>query len=182
MRHSLLLACLLLGGCASTQTGASGASPQAPVLMHKMGTGLDVSMGGDVTTVSSAVPVPVDRAYQALPRAYAALGIDVRTQDPATHTVGNPELHVRGRLAGHRLSDLLDCGTNSLSGPIADQYSIRLNVVTQVVAAGATSEARTTVSGIARNMDGTNSSDIRCGSKGTLEPMITTALLSALGG
>jgi hypothetical protein len=182
MRRSLLLACLLLGGCASTQsTRPAGDSPQAPVLMHKMGTGLDVSMGGDIATVSSAVPAPVDRAYQALPRAYAALGIEVRTLDPAAHVVGSPELHVRGRLAGRRLSELLDCGNNS-TGPIADQYSIRLNVRTELVAAGATSEARTTVSAIARNMDGTLSSDIRCGSKGTLEPLITTALLTALGG
>jgi hypothetical protein len=183
MRYSLALLALALGGCAAANAPAADVAASPTTQIRKTGTGIDVIVANEAVAVGTEVPVPVDRAWDALPQAYASLGIPVLMVDPASHTLGNINFRPHGSLHGQRVSTFLDCGSTTVSGaPVADAYSVRISVRSQVVAAGANSRVQTTVTGAARNMDGTGSSEVHCVSTGRLESALATAVVVNLAG
>jgi hypothetical protein len=182
MRISLALLALTLSGCAAASTPAADVAASPTTQIRKTGTGIDVVAANDAVAIGSDLPLPVDRVWDALPRAYTAIAIPVLMVDPASHTLGNINFHPHGSLQGQRISSFLDCGSTGVSGaPVADVYSVRMSVRSHVVAATGGSRVETTVTGAARNMDGTGSSEIHCVSTGKLENALSAAVVTSLG-
>ncbi|MDB4949067.1 MAG: hypothetical protein JWM27_1716 [Gemmatimonadetes bacterium] len=180
MRRILLLAPLLLCGCAAASVPPEDAAGAPRTVVREAGSTLEVMLATEVNTASTALPATVERAWAELPGVYSQMGIEVRTSEPATHTLGNINFHPRGGIQGRRVSEFLDCGAGNLGSPIADLYSVRVNVRSQVVADGATSRVLTTLSAAARSTDGASGGEVRCVTRGKLESVIGAGMLLAV--
>jgi hypothetical protein len=183
IRQSAVLALLVLASCAppSVTPPADLATSGTPIpQLHQTAHGMDASYQNEATIATEDLPVSADSAWAALPRAYQALGIEVKFMDPASHTVGNLQFHPHGGIHGKRVSEYFDCGTAVSGAPIADVYAVRISVRTQVSANGSASRAHTLLEATARSMDGTSNSAVPCTSRGTLEPAINAAVLMHL--
>ncbi len=116
------------------------------------------------------VPIPAVQAFDALPAAYAKLGIpDVAVVDntAGVYTIGVRNMRARGSLAGTHLSRYIDCGSGAMRIP-ADSYDISLSATTYVTPDGAGSVLHTLVAATARD-PGDNRAPVRCSSTGQFE-------------
>lgn len=113
--------------------------------------------------------------WPALVRTYQQLGIGVAHVDTSRFVLGNPDLPVRTQFAGDRLSNLLDCGRTGVGVPIADRYSVTVQIFTQLVPTASGTEVRSVLSGRAVSPT-TNDPPVRCNSTGRLEGRIVTTL------
>jgi hypothetical protein len=183
MKRSMLILPLMLAACGP---GHPGPTPElaagTPISRVERGAnhGFSVSYANEAVIATAEMPVTADAAWQALPRAYAALGIEVKLMDPASRTLGNLQLRPHGGIHGKRMSEYLDCGTTMTGAAMADVYAVHLSVRTQISANGTTSRAHTLVSATARSMDGTSNDAVPCISRGKLEPLIAATLLTSL--
>jgi hypothetical protein len=192
MKSSHLLAALssgLLAACAGATSGPAPASAGVATTATAAGpTDLTMSDNGDISghvsnEVNSTVhliPAPLDRTWAVLAQAYADVGIKVEASDPATHTVANANVRPRGGIGGHRVSEYLDCGNSNLGAPIADLYSVRMSVQSQVVAQGDSSRVETRIIAFARDMSGSATTPVHCNSRGRLERSLNFAILQLL--
>lgn len=123
-----------------------------------------------------AVPVPAVQAFDALPAAYAKLGIPaVAVVDTrgGVYTIGVRNLHVHGSLAGTRLSRYIDCGSGSMRIP-ADSYDVSLSATTYVIPQGtAGSMLHTLVAADARDPADSRPA-VRCTSTGQFEQQLAS--------
>lgn len=116
------------------------------------------------------VSIPAVQAFDALPAAYAKLGIPtIAVVDNAggVYTVGVRNMHARGSLAGTHLSRYIDCGSGAMRIP-ADSYDVTFSATTYVVPNGAGSTLHTLVMADARD-PGDNRPAVHCSSTGQFE-------------
>lgn len=116
------------------------------------------------------VPLPAVQAFNALPAAYAKLGIPsvaVVDNTGGVYTIGVRGMHAHGSLAGTRLSHYIDCGSGAMRIP-ADSYDVSLSATTYVIPKGNGSTLHTLVAAYAQ--DATDSrGPVRCTSTGAFE-------------
>jgi hypothetical protein len=120
------------------------------------------------------------RVFAALRPVYEELGIPVATADAAINQVGSSNFFRTRKLGNERISMYLSCG-NSVTGVIADDYRIYMSVTSQVRADGkGGTELETEFSAFARNIDGSASERIACGTTGQLEERIRLGIVRKL--
>ena len=129
----------------------------------------------------ATIPVPPARVFDVLKAVYDELGIPSATSDMANRRIGNTNFFKTRKLGNTAISVYLHCG-ESLTGNIADSYRIYFSIISEVRpdAKGA-SELETAVTGYARNLEGTSSDPIACGSTGQLEDRIQKGVLQKAG-
>ncbi|HEX6070199.1 MAG TPA: hypothetical protein VFZ18_10245 [Longimicrobiaceae bacterium] len=179
MRRTRFFVILALAGCASG--AATGRPPENPARVTTAGTGADILIANDTEAGALGVRATPEAAWIGLPGVFEALEIPVDRVDSRQKTLGNSGFTTRRRLGGQPLSAYLSCGS-TLSGPIANQYEVRLAVVSQILpAAEGDAHIRTRVEATARSRDGASSSSVPCASTGGLETRIAELLNRSVG-
>lgn len=177
MRPLFLTALCTLAGCASSGSLPPGA---APTRILETAGGYDIHLASEAPGATYTVDVPPERAISVLAAVYQEMEIPVTLRDPATRSLGNPELAGRRRLAGRPLSAYLDCG-HTLTGPVADNYRVQLSVITSLQPAeGGKTRVVTRVGGQARSNEGASGHPVTCTSRGRLEEQIASGLRAKL--
>ncbi|HEX8695100.1 MAG TPA: hypothetical protein VF746_21995 [Longimicrobium sp.] len=178
LRPLLLLP--LLAACASTASGGSPPSDGRVVVRDetaaRSGDAADVELDIDRRPAEGTVNASADRVWAALPRVYAALGIDgagVMSQDPAARRYGRQNLRLHRRLGGRPLSRVIECGSTYAGD--ADTYAITMSVVTEVRPAGEAAKVSTWLEASGRQQTA-SSTPVRCMTKGVLERQIAGML------
>lgn len=167
---SLLLS-IALAACASSGASPSGAPTMETVRVASGNSMMTTTMHPTVNANGATIAFPLDQAWAALRFVYDSLGIPVATLDPASHTIGNPEMKLRRRLGDVGLSQYINCG-NTQGAPSAETYEIRMSVLTQAQPAASGSTTVTTMVE-ARGKPITMSGEYTlCTSTGTLERRI----------
>jgi hypothetical protein len=129
----------------------------------------------------ATIPAEPARVFASLKAVFEELGIPVATVDAAVSQVGNTNFWRMRKLGNERISPYLSCG-NSVTGVIADDYRIYMSVTSQVRPDGkGGAELETAFTAFARNIDGSASERIACGTTGQLEERIRQGVLRALG-
>jgi hypothetical protein len=103
-----------------------------------------------------------------LPGVLDTLGIPVGTLEPASRTIGNSGLKIRGRLRGVPLSRYIDCGNSTQIGPNADSYDVNLVFLAEVRPAQGGSTVRVTLQAVAKPVNFAQDYS-QCSTKGVLE-------------
>jgi hypothetical protein len=183
-RIPLLMIGWVAGACAAG-TGAPSAprpAPAAPVdVSGPRGNVASARLHNEPTPIVLTVAAPLDTVWRALPGAYATVGIPDPGIDPGgAKAVGNLSFHPH-RLAGHMLSEYLDCGRGITAVPRADEYDVTMSVRTDLRPGpeGAT-VATTTVQATAQSRE-MSANAVYCRSLGTLEARIVLVLRTAVG-
>jgi len=180
--HSLI-ACMAVGACAAGAGGpAPRPAPAAPVeVSGPRGNVASARLHNEPTPIVLAVAAPLDTVWRVLPEAYAAVGIPDPGVDPgAAKALGNLAFRPH-RLAGHLLSEYLDCGRGITAVPRADEYEVTMSIRTDLTAGrdGGT-VVTTTVQATARSRD-MSANAVYCRSLGTLEARIGQWIRRAVG-
>ncbi|MFI5250254.1 MAG: hypothetical protein ACHQTF_09790 [Gemmatimonadales bacterium] len=126
---------------------------------------------------------PPSSVMATLSQVYPDLGIPVGTMVSTTGQVGNTNYRVPGhRLKAVQLSRILECGTESMSGSLADIDEVTISVLSTIKPVGDSgSVVSTFLTGTARPL-GTSSDAVQCATNGVLERMINDRVVKALGG
>jgi hypothetical protein len=179
MRIATLTSLLILAACASGGGPAGGGAPASQTLgvVSPSGT-INMTVPGADRSNTQSVPFTVDAVWHVLPAAYDSLGIPVRTLDQVQHTIGNDGFSVRRRLKSTPLSRFIDCGSTQL-GPSADDYDVRLSVLTQLRAVEGKTAVTTTLVAAARPANYAQDYS-SCSSRGALEKLIIDAVQARL--
>jgi hypothetical protein len=109
-----------------------------------------------------------DQVWKLLPGVLDTLGIPVGTLEPASRTIGNSGLKIRGRLRGVPLSRYIDCGNSTQIGPNADSYDVNLVFLAEVRPAQGGSTVRVTLQAVAKPVNFAQDYS-QCSTKGVLE-------------
>ena len=126
------------------------------------------------------IPASPSRVFDALKSVYKELGVPPAISDPATGRFGNADFWKTGKLGAEALSTYLNCG-NSMLGPAADNYRVYISLVSQAHPDGkGETDVETSFFAQARNMEGTTSDRVSCGSTGRLEEQIRKVLIEKL--
>jgi hypothetical protein len=175
MRIAITLFLAGLTGCASG-SGSTNSGSQQDQTIHVAGSGggfLRIR-GGDGAR-SATLPVPLKRAWVALPAVFDSLGLQVSEHDDANHVIGISGMKVHKQLGRTALSKLIDCG-NTQGFPSADTYEVQMLVRTQLEAqADGSTVVSTVVEAVGRPMI-VAGEYTRCSSSGALEDRIADAL------
>ena len=180
MRSLMCLMVLALAtSCASSR---SAPDPEIVTLTERV-LATD-SHGTYRTTVAPSdkahVPVSPSRVFDALKSVYEELGVPPAINDPTTGRVGNIDFWKTRKPGTEPISTYLNCG-DSIMGPAADIYRVYISVISVVRPDGkGESELETALSAQARNMEGTTSDRVACGTTGRLEQIIRQRLLDKL--
>ena len=179
-RVTVLLLGAITTGCRSSPTPASRddvVRVTTPVQVYSNAGVFRTQVNNESGARSTAMSVPVEQVWAALPEAYAALKLVVTTRLDAERTLGAQNVRVRYELGGQRLSRYVSCGTGLVSGDAADSYEVTLDVVSVVAAAseGGTS-LQSSLRAVARPLQ-TSGDPVQCATTGRLEQRI--ALLVA---
>jgi hypothetical protein len=136
----------------------------------------------DVVKVSFDVDAPPEKAWEALIKIVADLGVEVSGTDPAAFALSNPDFSISRRLGDERLSRYLRCG-NGITGPFADRYRIRMNFHSQITPGpDGTSVVETTIQAFGINPEGTSNTRVSCTSTHILESRIAEGVAKLAGG
>ncbi len=179
---AMLAVALVVGACGGT-AGTGGSSGPAPVERMGVTSGVgelgSTEMHNEGGFAMHGIDHAPDSVWAVLPEVYERLGIDEAGAVPAERLYGARNVRVR-RIEGQRLSTFIDCGTGPTATPRADEYDVRMTVVTRVLdgEAGA-SRLETTVQAAARPR-GVSGNPVDCASRGSLEARIATLVNLAL--
>ena len=127
-------------------------------------------------TVRGPLPATLDRAWAALPAAFAANGLQINAVDSAAYTAGDSTV-ARGKIGAIAASDVIDCGTPP-NGRHADSVDVSVFVTSRLQRSDSSSSTATnTVQAVARP---SGAAPIVCRSRGVLERRLYEALRSRL--
>ncbi|HSW28621.1 MAG TPA: hypothetical protein VLH75_03910 [Longimicrobiales bacterium] len=172
----------LASACGSPGTAPAPGAATPPPSITGGGTTLDVSYSTSHGVVTDAVPVTPEAAWEALPKAYADLGIPVREVSETSRTLGNSRLAISRRLGDAPLSRYLECGSN-LTGPFADRYRIEMLIRTSIVPADAGGvRVESYLEATGRNPEGSSNTGVACATTQRLEREIARRVRTHAGG
>lgn len=176
--RKLILLVLATAACASQRTSqGTDAVSTGPTRVIGTTTNAEINIQVDKQATGGTVPFPIARVWAVLPAAYKAIGIPVEYADDRARELGNTRFTTRSMLNQNRLSTYLRCG-QSITGPIADTYRIRMNVRTALKPVGTDStNVSTLVEAIANSVEGSSGNTQECTSAGTLENAIVKRLM-----
>ena len=168
----------------ATSCASSGSSPDPGIVTPTERVVAADTHGAYRTTVTPTdkahVPVAPSRVFAALKSVYEDLGVPPAINDPTTGRLGNTDFYKTHKLGIVPISTYLNCG-ESIMGPAADHYRVYISVISLVRPDGkGESELETALSAQARNMEGTTSELVSCGTTGRLEQLIRQLLLDRL--
>ena len=174
------LAIVLTASCAS-----SGSSPDPGLPAPSERVVASDAHGAFRTTVppnaKAHIAVAPSRVFDALKPVYEELGIPVALNDPSTGRFGNPDFFKSRKLGNEPISSYLNCGS-TIMGPAADNYRVYMSLVSMVRPDGhGETDLETAFTGHAKNMEGTTSDFVACGTTGLLEDLIKKRLMAKLG-
>jgi len=129
--------------------------------------------GGPGGTVRESLPAPLDRAWAALPAAYAAQGLVINATEVSLHAVADT-FTARRTIGSVRVSSIIDCGTPP-TGRHADSVAVTMSVTSRLEPGQSSTVVTNTVAAIVRRPDG---APIACRSRGVLERRLFEALLN----
>jgi hypothetical protein len=140
---------------------------------------VDVDLHNTETAAEQDVAVSAARALDALPVAYAKLGIkDAVVSTPGgIRTIGVRNLRLHGSLGGVRLSAYIDCGSGSMYNP-ATSYDVNFSATTHVTPREGGATLHTLVTADARDPM-SNAPSLHCSSTGTFERKIAQLVSAA---
>ncbi|MDQ6828907.1 MAG: hypothetical protein M3081_08580 [Gemmatimonadota bacterium] len=168
------------GGCGSQQHSGNGsAEPVATRVVTGSGTMQRMSSAPRTMATSITLDVSAERAWQALPRVYAALEIPIGTLLPDEKVLGNANYSVRRKIGGVTIMKYLDCG-GTPGMPNAETFQIALSVLSRVMPTQegfATVETTVSATGAAPSF---GSPPVNCASSFELEKRIHAMLKEQL--
>lgn len=172
--------CLITAGCASSGSPPPDSSMITDRVVavdngHVYHT-TDYNPGDEVRVHASPATV-----MAALSQVYVDLGVPIGTAISASGQIGNQNYRVPGhRLKSTPLSQIVECGQESVTGSRADLDEITIDVISTIRADGdSASTVSTQLSATARPF-GTSSDPVKCGTNGRFEQMINVRLQKAL--
>lgn len=170
-RTALLEAALGIcaGACASSGT-THRSDDRTRIADVNQSAVFDVNLHRVERTGDRDVSVTMVQAFDALPAAYAKLGIRsaaVVGNNGGVYTIGARNLRLHGTLGGARLSSYIDCGSGTMSTP-ADTYDVNFSATTYVTARTGGATLHTLVEASAQS-PAANSPRVRCVSTGGFE-------------
>ena len=131
--------------------------------------------------VARLVAAPRDSVWRVLAEVYDRMGIPVAQSDRGQWEFGHPGYRAR-RIEGKRPSRFLNCG-RSISGPLADQYSVTLSVLTRLTEAEGGTMVVTTVVGAAKSRESSSGGAVPCRSQASkLELRLVEIIVEVLEG
>ena len=167
---------LLLGAC------ASNANNTVHTVQRSTERGnLRLESSTSLETRRVALNAAPTAAWDAVRGAYEDLGVPLAVYDTTQMEIGNPGLSVQRRLKNTPLSRYLNCGARPLGRAPADEYNVRLSVVSRVRPATEGSMLETTVSAEA-SQPGVSGAPVTCASTGALEQALFNAVQLRLAG
>lgn len=139
-----------------------GDVPDAPTLLA----------GPRVGTVRGFLPASLERAWAAMPAAFAANGLTINATDSSAHAMGDSVI-ARGTIGRLPVGELVDCGTPP-AGRNADSVEVALFITSRLVPSEPSATTVTnTLHAVARPPDG---APVACRSRGVLERRLFDAL------
>jgi hypothetical protein len=136
----------------------------------------DSNSGTEVTIHSSSSSV-----MAALAQIYPDLGIPVGTAITASGQIGNQHYRVPGhRLKGTQLSQIIECGQESVTGSRADIDEVTISVISTIRSQGDSVSSVTTLLTATARPFGTSSDPVHCATNGRFEEMLNGRLQKAL--
>lgn len=174
------LAIVFSASCAS-----SGSSPDPGLPTPSERVVATDNQGTFRTTVTpnakTHIGVAPSRVFDALKPVFEELGIPVSLNEPSTGRFGNPDFSKTRKLGTEPISSYMNCG-ETIMGPAADHYKVYMSLVSMVRPDGhGETNLETAFTAQARNMEGTTSDRVACGTTGRLEDLIKQRLLARLG-
>ena len=181
MRRFELVVLVLAAACSSAGSAPpTGGIQQQSVTLGGTGASTSIMLTHESATNVHDLVAPLDRVWGALPAAFDSIGIQPATIDPATHTMGNMNFKVHGRLKGTPLSRFIDCGQSTQVGANADNYDIVMTFAVQTKA-GDPGRTWLAVSLDAVGRPATFAQDYsQCSSRGELENRFTAIVQRAV--
>lgn len=128
--------------------------------------------------VAADLALPIQHVWLALPQVYDDIGLTDGGALPDGHAYGVRDKRIF-RIAGKRLDEYLDCG-NSIEGPRANIYEVRITSMTQLAERAGGTHVETIVQATAKPR-GTSGNPVTCRSRGVLEPLIAQRLSERAG-
>ena len=107
---------------------------------------------------------------------------EVGTADPTNRILGNRQLTAMHRLGGEPLARYFDCGSAGLSGQVADQARLTIDLYTQLQPVGAGTLVATHATAQAKPINGAGAAFAGCRSTGELEKRIAELVRKHLAG
>lgn len=174
-RHPVAAALLLLlavaAGCASSASRLDEDRKVVwPLQVRGAPGAFDLRFVDAVTTSRDTVSAIIQEVWARLPESYAELGIPLDGVNPDAWLLGNAGFRAHGHLGATPMTEYLECG-RTLTGDIADQYELRLAVVTQLREVDGRTLVVSAVAATARPQ-ATSGNVRRCASTGRLEGRI----------
>lgn len=183
-RHVWIVGCVTAAfGCGGASGPGGTTATPAPVdrfdVTSQLG-GMGVTeLHDDGRAAAHRVAFAPDSVWGVMPEVYERLGVPGHGAVPAERLYGARNFRAR-RIEGERLSAFVDCGTGPTATPRADEYDVRMTVVTRVLDSGdGGSRIETTVEAAARPR-GVSGNAVDCASRGALESRIATLVTLAL--
>ena len=168
MRRAFLL--LLACGCASAGTPSGETIAKRPTILVDPQAGM--IMGEQPQGESAAIAAPPDAVWQAAKKVYAAIGVPLTVDNPASHQLGNPNFYASRQFAGQPMTKFVDCG-NGMTGAKAATYRIYMSLLTTIVSDGGSgSRVHTIFVPLGQDVTEGSTDRIACGSKGALEQLV----------
>lgn len=176
MRALSAATAILAAACATASVPSSAPNTTPEVLIDQNGR---VYRTTDAPAAASFA-TPPDSTFRAVVAAYATLGLEATTIDPAGRVVARQHMLFRSRFQGEPLSAIFDCGAGQF-GPRADQGRIFADITTRVIASGTGSSVSTMIQASLTPNDGASRDPIRCVSHGKLEERLRREVTLNLG-
>ncbi|HEX8675272.1 MAG TPA: hypothetical protein VF710_25480 [Longimicrobium sp.] len=175
MKRAVLAAFFLLGACATSSSSVVTAGTPSTLRIDSQGGTKEVRVGmAAPVALADNLLVSPEVAWARLPQAFAAVGLEGAVPLDAERTLVLGPKRVSRRLAGERMSRLLNCG-EGLAAPNADTHSVMLTISTQVVPAGTASRLETRVQATATPQV-SGGATVACSSTGVLENRIAAEM------
>jgi hypothetical protein len=173
-------------GCASTSSAPDlGPSSPTTTAMAQSGgsraAGVTVSVQNTSVAQRAVIAAPMEKTWEALDKAYAALAIAPSERNATTHSIGNTSFKARRKLGDIQLRKALDCGGDT-SAPNAESYEITMSVRSQLSPDPSGGVLlQTFVEGIGKNALTNSGNQVPCYSSGGIETRIADLVRSGTG-
>ncbi len=182
---AMTLSAVVVSACALSGPATASLEPATVMRLERGGGGggggQPVEVFHDRQEGGRLVAAPVDSVWRVLAEVYDRMGIPVARSDRGRSEFGHPGYRAR-RIEGKRLSRYLNCG-RSISGPLADQYSVTLSVLTRLTAAEGGTMVVTTVDGAAKSRESSSGGAVPCRSQASkLELRLVELIVEVLEG
>jgi hypothetical protein len=180
MKKTLLALVALLPACASSGLTSSSAPVRSQVETSDglTSTTYEFSVTSDDRVAETVVAGAPDAHWPRLAAAYEKLGLQLVHVDGGRRMLQGQAVARSGRVAGTRVSQLVDCGYTAARAAIADRYAVTITVSTQLVPAAGGTTVQTLVKASAQDPVHNNPA-VSCSSRGHLETSIADALRTA---